>query len=122
MAKTKLLIADDSKSMHLFYDASLPDDLFEKRFAANGLEAITVYKSWKPDMILLDFNMPQLDGYHTLEKIRQELDDRSTPVIMVTSQSEKDKVLACAKIGIKGYLVKPFKAEDLLKKISANLK
>ena len=121
MAKRKILIADDSKSMQMFYDDQLSNELFEKRLVDNGQEAIAVYETWKPDLILLDFNMPVLDGFNTLKKLRQELNDQSTPVIMVTSRSEKDKVLACAQIGIKGYIVKPFKAEELLKKISFSI-
>ena len=107
--------------MQMFYQSQLPDELFIKRIVGNGVEVLSVYETWKPDLVLLDFNMPVLNGYDTLQKIRQDLNDPSTPIIMVTSENEKDKVLACAKIGIKGYIVKPFEIDELLKKISVSL-
>lgn len=122
MAKPKILIADDSRSMQVFYNLQLPDDQFDKRIVSNGQEALNTYALWEPDLILLDINMPVLDGFSTLQKIRQEMKDTAVLVLMITSQSDKDKVLACAKLGIQGYIVKPFKKEELLSKISECLK
>ncbi len=118
MDKAKILIAEDSRSMQMFYNTQLPDDRFDKRIAANGKEAINAYTLWKPDLIMLDINMPVMDGLNTLKAIREEMKDRSTPVIMVTSQSDKEKVLSCAKLGVQGYIAKPFKGQELLDKIA----
>lgn len=118
MTKSKLLIADDSRSMQVFYNLQLPDDQFDKRIVGNGRELINVYLLWKPDLIMLDINMPVMDGFNTLKKIREEMNDAIVPVLMITSQSDKDKVLACAKLGVQGYIVKPFRKEELLSKVS----
>ena len=117
MPKLKLLVAEDSKSMQIFYQKELPDSLFEKQIVPDGEKALEAYDAMKPDIILLDINMPILNGYQTLKAIRQEKEDTSTTVIMVTSSSEKEEVVACAKLGIQGYVVKPFQVKDLMEAI-----
>lgn len=105
--------------MQTFYSLQLPADQFEIRIANDGQEAIDVYASaWSPDLIMLDINMPNLSGYNTLKIIREGMNDTAVPVIIVSSQSDREKVIACAKLGIHGYIIKPFKKEELLDKIS----
>lgn len=113
MPKIKILIAEDSKSMQFFYRKALPETLFDKHIVGDGKEALEQYQALQPDIILLDMNMPEMNGYQTLKAIRETLADKETTIIMVTSASEKEDVLACAKLGIQGYIVKPFKAEEL---------
>ena len=121
MAKSKLLIADDSKSMQMFYSNQLPEELFDVQVFGNGRELIDGLCSCRPDLIILDFDMPEMNGLETLTYIRQEVDLQQVPVIMVTSRAEKEKVLACAKLGVTGYVIKPFKVDELLYKITACL-
>lgn len=113
MAKLKLLVAEDSKSMQAFYKLKLPDVMFEKKIVSDGEQAIKEYADWQPDIVLLDINMPLMNGYQALKSIREEHRDKITTIIMVTSTSEKSEILACAKLGIQGYIVKPFSAEEL---------
>lgn len=126
MPKQKILIAEDSKSMQMFYSHAIPDVLYEKQIVPDGEAALTAYKATKPDIILLDMNMPIINGYQVLKAIRANLKDRQTTIIMVTSTSEKNDVVACAQLGIQGYIVKPFKPEELVQAITkyhnANLK
>ena len=120
MPKLKLLIAEDSKAMQSFYRKELPGDLYEQKIVSDGEQALEEYKAWRPDIVLLDMNMPVMNGYQTLKTIREGCRDRSTTIIVVTSASEKDDVIACAKLGIQGYIVKPFKAEAINKAILHN--
>ncbi len=113
MPKLKILIAEDSKSMQFFYRKALPDMLFDKHIAGDGKEALEQYQALQPDIILLDMNMPEMNGYQTLKAIRETFKDLQTTIIMVTSASEKEDVVACAKLGIQGYIVKPFTEEEL---------
>lgn len=68
----------------------------------------------KPDLILLDYMMPICNGLQTLEMIRNQFETSKIPVIMLTSFTEKERVLQCFELGISGYLVKPVSKEDLL--------
>jgi CheY-like chemotaxis protein len=120
MPKLKLLIAEDSKAMQSFYRKELPGDLYEQKIVSDGEQALEEYKAWRPDIVLLDMNMPVMNGYQTLKTIREGCRDRSTTIIVVTSASEKDDVIACAKLCIQGYIVKPFKAEAISKAILHN--
>lgn len=113
MPKLKILIAEDSKSMQFFYGKALPDMLFDKQIAGDGKVALELYQTMQPDIILLDMNMPEMNGYQALKTIRETFNDKQTTVIMVTSASEKEDVVACAKLGIQGYIVKPFSEEEL---------
>lgn len=121
----KTLIAEDAKTYHIHYKEQLPESSFELRFAHNGEEALALYKEWQPDIILLDIQMPLLNGYQVLEKIRRECNDSKTPIIMATGMSEKREIVACAKLGIQGYFVKPFDkdlASLIVKHYEANTK
>lgn len=117
MASLKILIAEDEKVTQRIYQASLPEALCQHRVVDNGADAILVYDEWKPDVVLLDFSMPNLNGYQVLKTIREERKDKGTVIIMVTSQSDKDSILACAKLGVQGYIVKPFVNKELALKI-----
>ena len=105
--KVKILLIDDSNTYHELYKHALDDEIFDARFAQDGVSGLELYKSWKPEIILLDMEMPEMDGRAVLKEIRETLQDRSTTVIMQTSHSSKDAVMACAALGISGYIVKP---------------
>ena len=71
----------------------------------------------KPDLILLDIQMPQKDGIETLREMRAMPDRADIPVIMLTGVEDKGTVLESAKLGIRDYILKPFHSEELLKRI-----
>ena len=114
MQKLKVLIAEDDKVTQKLYEQALPDNMFERKIASDGDEALAIYSSeWKPDIILLDIMKPHKNVYQTLKRIRQTHEDTSTTVIMVTSVSEKGDIMACAKLGIQGFIVKPIVTSEL---------
>lgn len=113
MPKLKILIAEDDPVIRKLYETGISDSIFEKQISPDGEEALAVYKEWKPDIVLLDFLMPQMNGFEVLKEIRNANKDKSTTVIMVTSVSDKNEVIACAQLGIQGYIIKPFVARNL---------
>jgi two-component system cell cycle response regulator len=113
---TKILSVDDSRTIRLIVGRTLkPYDcmLFE---AANGEEGLAAAAREKPDLILLDVTMPVMDGVTMLTKLKENPELKSIPVIMLTAESGRDNVLHIAKLGVRDYLVKPFKDEQLLEK------
>ncbi len=117
--KLKVLIAEDSRTFHKFIGASLSDDLYEKRFVTDGEEALREYREWKPDVVLLDIMMPAVSGFSVLKEIRKEehYSQNKTAVIMLTGMSDADSIKDCAKLGIQGYIVKPFKAPEIAQRV-----
>lgn len=109
MGKLKTLIVEDDLLLQEFYMLGLPEEEYEKKFSGNGIDALEVYKSWKPEIIILDIGLPQMDGYSVLRKIREEIKDEETTIIMITGDSDKHKINDCIKLGISDYVVKPFK-------------
>jgi len=112
--KLKILIAEDEEvTRHLFQIAFRDEERFESRQVTNGEEALVAFKSWQPDIVLIDIMMPQMNGFETLQTIRQTLNDTITTVIMVSAVTDKQDIVACAKLGIQGYVLKPFQAKTL---------
>lgn len=113
--KIKILLVDDSKVVLTMYKECLADELFEKKFAHNGDEALMFYKAWGPDLIVLDIVMPETTGYTVLKKIREmeKASGRRTAIVMATAMGDKNDIMDCAKLGIQGYIVKPFRQDEL---------
>lgn len=113
MAKIKILIAEDDKDTLELYRKGLAEDLFETRFVMNGKEALDVYEEWRPDIIVLDIVMPVMTGYSVLKEIRETKKDRTTKIVMATSLSTKHDIVDCSKLGIHGYIIKPFQYNEI---------
>jgi len=84
--------------------------------AGNGEEGLAAAAREKPDLILLDVTMPVMDGVTMLTKLKEDPALKSIPVIMLTAESGRENVLHIAKLGVRDYLVKPFKEEQLIEK------
>jgi CheY-like chemotaxis protein len=112
----KILIAEDDKTAQAFYDECLSEQEFEKRIIASGKEALETYQEWQPDIVVLDIMLQEMTGYTILKEIRSS-GDKFTTIIMATCMSGKSDVLDCFKLGIQGYIVKPFDAHTLREKI-----
>ena len=112
----KVLSVDDSRTIRLIvirafmaYDCVVIE-------AANGEEGLAAAAREKPDLILLDITMPVMDGLTMLTKLKEDQELKQLPVIMLTAESGRDNVLHISQMGIHDYLVKPFKAEQLIEK------
>lgn len=117
MEKIKTLILEDDVSIQDLFKKALPEDVFEIKCVANGKEGLDVYKSWKPDIILLDVYMPVMTGFLVLKEIRTHIGDHKTTIIMQTTLSRKDDVMQCVTLGIQGYIVKPFEYKTIAQTI-----
>jgi CheY-like chemotaxis protein len=106
METRKILIAEDDKITRMRYDRALDDPQLEKEFALDGEKALELYKTWAPDIMVLDIMLPTLSGYAVLKHIRQE-GDQNTVIIMATSMAHPADIRDCFSLGIQGYIVKP---------------
>ena len=112
----KILTVDDSKTIRMIVKKAFkPFDckLFE---AENGVEGLAAAAKEKPELIVLDITMPVMNGIEMLEKLKGESDLKDIPVIMLTAESGKDNVMQIVKMGVKDYMVKPFKGEQLIER------
>lgn len=114
----KVLSVDDSAIMRRIIKATIETLGFECLEACDGQDALNVLAA-NPDvsLILLDWNMPIMDGYTTLVNIRQTSGIQSIPVMMVTTESEKSNIIKALKAGANNYVTKPFSQEDLMTKV-----
>jgi two-component system sensor histidine kinase ChiS len=117
MEKIKILIAEDEKSTQKLYEKAFANENCELAMANDGDEAIKLYKSRNPDIVVLDIRMPVKTGYTALKEIREWLLDKKTTIIMATAVSDEKDVRDCLKCGIQGYIVKPFDSKTLAQKI-----
>ncbi len=113
MDNLKILIAEDNSFSRKFYDTYISGNVFDKRFAENGREALDIYTEWRPDIILLDLMMPIMSGQEVLQQIRETRKDLSTTIIISSLSSHKDDVTICAHYGVQGYLVKPLNPKEI---------
>jgi two-component system cell cycle response regulator len=107
---------DDSRTIRLIVTrAFMPYDCVVIE-AANGEEGLAAAAREKPDLILLDITMPVMDGVTMLAKLKEDDELKQMPVIMLTAESGRENVLHISKLGVQDYLVKPFRAEQLIEK------
>ncbi len=116
----RILLIDDSKTMRNIQKSVLKQlgytDLEE---ACDGQDALGKVESFKPDLCLVDWNMPVMDGLTFVKTFRQS--DKTTPLIMVTTEAEKSRVIEAIKAGVNNYVVKPFTPDLLSERISETL-
>ncbi len=114
----RALVVDDSMTIRRIVVKALSmvgiNDTAE---AGDGVEALSALKAGSFNLILLDWNMPKLTGIDTLRQLRANGD--KTPVIMVTTEAEKTRVIEAIKTGANDYLIKPFSPEQLAEKVRA---
>ena len=109
----KVLIADDDKELSQFLKMALHNYGWEVNVAFDAIQALVTAKNWKPDVIVLDINMPAGTGIGALEKIRKNMDTSMIPVLILSGSQDpeiKDKTKA---LGALGYMHKPVEVEDL---------
>jgi two-component system, chemotaxis family, chemotaxis protein CheY len=108
----KILVVDDAAFMRMRCTKLLQDNGFETMEAANGVEAVKKYQESKPDGVLMDITMPDMDGIQTLKKLVEI--DSTAKIAMVTAMGQQSLVIEALKSGAKDFVVKPFNAERVL--------
>ena len=115
----KILIADDSPTIVEITKAMLKGEGYEITTAGNGAEALKKISEEKPDVVLLDVMMPDMDGYSALQTLRRDAkpgDDDYVHVIVITSKDQMRDLFELQ--GVDGFLVKPFFRDELLDKLN----
>ena len=112
----KILTVDDSKAVRMIIQRAFTaqDCVFCE--AGDGLLGLAAAANEKPDLIILDVTMPNMDGITMLGKLRADAAIKHIPVIMLTAESSKENVANVTELGINDYLVKPFKDAELVAK------
>lgn len=116
----RILLVDDSKTMRNIQKAVLTQlghqDVQE---ACDGQDALAKLASFTPELLLVDWNMPNMDGLTFVKAFRQT--NKTTPIIMVTSEAERPRVIEAIKAGVNNYVVKPFTPDLLSQRITETL-
>ena len=116
-----LLVVDDNKVNRLLLGRRLEQQGHTVAFAENGREALEMLRAQPFDLVLLDIEMPELDGYQVLERLTADTHLRNIPVIMTSSLDEIDSVVKCIEMGAEDYLTKPVNPVLLRARIGASL-
>lgn len=117
MSKKVILAVDDEPNILMSIEFILDMEGYEVHTARDGEEALEVAERVRPDLILLDVNMPRKDGYEVCRIIREREDMTGTKVIMLTAKGQTLEKKKGLEVGADEYVTKPFSAEDLLEKI-----
>ena len=118
MVKT-ILVVDDEKRILSLLESYLEQQGFRVATALNGEEAIFIARHEKPDLIILDIMMPEMDGY---EFMRQHRKERETPIILLTAKVDEDDKVIGLELGADDYVTKPFSPRELTSRIRAVLR
>ena len=118
MSKT-IMIVDDEKRLVSLVESYLIQQGYRVVSANNGVEALPVARKEKPDLIILDIMMPEMDGYEFMREHRKEAD---TPIILLTARVEDDERVIGLELGADDYVTKPFRPRELVARIKAVLR
>jgi two-component system cell cycle response regulator len=113
----KILTVDDSRAVRIIVKKAFKTYNVELIEAANGVEGLAAASKETPDLILLDVTMPVMDGVEMLTKLKADPGLKNIPVVMLTAEAGREMVLKIAKLGIRDYIVKPFKEDVLTEKV-----
>ena len=117
-AKKKILVVDDSQTLRQYMKQMLEKD-YDVSMAASGVAAIRAVTLNRPDLILLDYEMPVCDGRQTLEMLRFEEEFKDIPVIFLTGRVDKESILKVKPLNPTGYLLKTLNPVEIKKNIDA---
>lgn len=112
-----VLVVDDDEFARKLVGELLSAAPYDLLFASNGAEALNLIGERRPDLILMDMVMPEMNGLEALRRLKASHRFADIPVMMITGQSEKDLIVECLKAGAVDFVVKPPEREVLLKKV-----
>jgi DNA-binding response OmpR family regulator len=118
--KKNILILDDEASIGLLLENFLSAD-YDVKHISDGHQALEWLELNLPDLIICDIQMPEMDGYEFLTRVRQRGYTRHTPFIMLSAKAESKERIKCYKLGAQDYLTKPFNPEELEELVKKNL-
>ncbi|MEM6539011.1 MAG: response regulator [Pseudomonadota bacterium] len=113
--KISVLAVDDSRTMRDMITLALTTEGFDVELAEDGVHGLEVLDGTEPDVIITDINMPRLDGFGFIDAVRLRDDTKTTPILVLTTESSADLKMRARKAGATGWIVKPFAQEKLVR-------
>jgi len=114
-----IITVDDSSTMRRIIKNTLTKLGFTNVLeAANGVEGLDVLAKNEVDMIITDWNMPEMDGLTFVKTLRSKDEYKDTPILMVTTEAAKEDILTALRSGVNNYVVKPFTPDTLQEKVN----
>ena len=111
---TRILTVDDSASMRALLNHALSNNGFDVVQAEDGIEALEWLAVNEADVVITDINMPRLDGFGLIERLRGGSRHRDRPILVLTTESSDEKKARARQAGATGWIVKPFDTEKLI--------
>lgn len=118
----RIMVVEDVEENRLFLVRLLQAVGFEVRAAENGMEAIALWETWSPHLILMDMLMPQMDGYEATRRIKATLKGQATAIIALTANAFNEDRAAILQAGCDDFMRKPFQEEILFEKMAHHLR
>jgi two-component system, OmpR family, response regulator len=120
LAQQLVLVVDDEVAVADLLEDALTIGGYQTLRATNGMEALRLVREKSPDLLLLDINMPLMNGFEVLERLRGRGND--TPVLFLTARDDRDDELHGLKLGADDYVTKPFGVDELILRVQAVLR
>lgn len=117
MNKKKILIVEDEESLLKLESILLISKGFEVKGVANGRAALEAVVEDKPDLVLLDIMLPEIDGFEVCRQLKSDPATRHIPVIMLTAKKSREDMVRGEKVGADWYITKPFKSAMVIETI-----
>ena len=122
MDNKRILIVEDDNFLSQMYVTKLELENFKVLSALTGLQGLKTAQKEKPDLILLDLNLPEMDGFEVLEHLKEGEETKNIPVLILTNFSQKEHIDRCLALGASDYLIKAhFVPSEVIKKIKSIL-
>ena len=121
MSKKRILIVDDEEEIVMAVQARLEANDYEVMAAFDGIQALEKASKLKPDLILLDVNIPVMGGFEIAKRLKASADTGPIPFIFVTAKGDEEAMLEGIGLGAVSYIIKPFTPEQLLGEIKRAL-
>jgi DNA-binding response OmpR family regulator len=118
----KVLVIEDDTHIWKIIEYKLKKEKHELTWANDGLKALDILKTLKPDLIISDIMVPYMDGIQILKKIKAKDELKDIPVIMLTSKAQEKDIVKGLELGAQDYMAKPFSPAELLLRVNKALK
>lgn len=117
-----IVIADDDEDLRLLVQVTLENPTYRILTARDGSHALDAVRQHRPDLLIIDWMMPGLNGYEAVTQLRQNPQTATIPVVMLTAKDGLESQEQMASLALAGYLIKPFSPLELIQKVRAVLK
>jgi DNA-binding response OmpR family regulator len=121
MANKKILVVDDEPYIVRMLETRLRSNGYDVVAAMDGMEALDMARTEKPDLIILDVMLPKMDGYKVCAMLKFDMKHANIPIIMLSARAHETDVKMGDDLGVEAYIVKPFDSKELMEKVDTLL-